>query len=427
VVAGTRAVLSRLRDRVRRTKERKAGGGERVSGAVDRCVSCRVREGVHDLERLRPDDPPGYLCAACHRRWERGRWRSNRKSFDDVVGSFQESFRGPGAGSAGGPRVRYLGLLYLDGNGLGAAFGRLRSLAELRVLSEAVTRVFERLELRAKERVRRLGRTGVVDDDLPLLTYLGGGDEAIWIAPGALAVDLAARAAGWVEEEAEARPELANLLAAAGLPRHLTVAVGLVLCDRGYPVRYQRDLAGDLQKGVKRLYAQGSEPVSGVDFELVTDAYPRGELKVARRSAYGTDEEGFVRTCRPYTADGFATLVEAARSARRHEVATSQLHALQTGAREGEAVFLNFLRYQLARAASRKEFAAWLADRGVDVRERAAVDEFFVHARATSAAGGGEPTGPPVRGTWISDLVELAPFIHLADCLEKEAARHAAA
>ena len=169
------------------------------------------------------------------------------------------------------------------------------------------------------------------------------------------------------------------------------------------------------------------ELASGVDFELVIDAYSRGELKAARKAAYGTDEGGFLRTCRPYRAGDFAGLVEAARAARRHRVATSQLHGLQTGAREGEAVFLNFLRYQLARAASQKEFASWLGELGVDLHDRAAVDGFFVRELARAGGGTNEISGPHVRGTWISDLVELAPFVHLVDRLEEKGARHAAA
>jgi hypothetical protein len=415
---GTRAVLSRLRDRVRRTKDRRWATTEEVPGRLRRCASCRDRAaGETPISRYRADEK-GALCDPCERRWQKGKDRIAGLSFDKVLDEFTARL---GRDAAPGSRASYLGFVYADGNAMGLLFGRLGTLAELRFLSLAVGGIFAAVEGRARREVERfLGPLPA--PRLPFLSFLGGGDEAIWILPGALAVRTVALLPAWLEQEAAAWPDLARLLARAGLER-LTAGTGLVLSGPGYPVRYQYELAKALQKNAKKLFYGATAPHaagdSAVDFAVLTDSSPWSEdLDSARALAFATEEKGFERSLRPYTGKRFTELVSWARGVLEPQpgagagVALSQLYALQSGVREGRRVFLNFLRYQIARPPAGERFQAWLRSAGCDPSDPAAIENFFIHPLAASTA---DPAENAARhGAWIGDLVELAPFVELA-------------
>ena len=398
LVSGTQSVLSRLRDSVRERKDGRLPARASVAGESARCVSCRDRQaGETDCPRRGLDDQPeGKLCEPCRLRWERGRRLIAGNSFEDIVERFVEA-RGTAGGT--GARVRYLGLLYADGNGMGQLFGRLGSLAELRFASTAVARVFDETRERVEEEV------GQVAPEI-LLSLLGGGDEAIWILPGALAVRAAERLAAWVDAAAAAIPGLLPLLTAAGVSR-LTFGAGLVLCDLGFPVRYQHALASALLKSAKAMFqgaAARRDAVSSIDFAVLTDSSPLSEdLPSARALAYATDDPGFVRTCRPYTCESFADLLATARRTRQARLGKSQLYGLQTGATEGLKVFRNHLRYQIARKPAGPRYQAWMGHGGLPDRDE--IDRFFLRG----VDGGG------AKGTWIPDMLELMPFLGLLE------------
>ncbi len=403
LVSGTQAVLSRLRDAVRRKKDEQAPRREAVDGGLRRCASCRDRAG--DREPPIRRTPREYICGPCFQRWEAGRGVIDGISFEDVVDDFAQAIR---QGEVEGSKARDLGFLYTDGNGMGALFGRLDSLAELRFLSRAVSHVFEGLHLRVVDLVRRA--TGLLDDGPkpPLVSLLAGGDEAIWIAPAAVALEAAFHLPTWLAEE-ERRVDGLQALLRRKQSQQLTVGVGLVLCDHSFPVRYQYDLAKALLRSAKRCFYEGIEDhrESGLDFAVLTTGSPMSEsLTDARAVTYGTEEEGFLRTCRPYRARDFTTLRQRYGQAKAAGMARSQLYGLQHGAVEGKAIFLNYLRYQLGRSGEAAErYRTWLKHAGANAQDPAAVERFFV-----------QPLDSPARaGTWIPDALELGPYLDLQD------------
>jgi hypothetical protein len=398
LVSGTQAVLARLRDRVREAKNGSLPDRRALAGDGVRCVSCRDRAaGVRESPRQDLDGKSeGGLCDPCARRWDAGRKLIAGNSFADLIAAFKTSLGDRGAGA----RAQYLGFLYADGNAMGNLFGRLRSLADLRFASRAVARVFAR----AGEEVEREVALWLPPDHA-LLSLLGGGDEMIWILPGALAVRAAAQLGRWIEQGAEGIPELGGLLVAAGTPR-ITFGAGLVLCDLAFPVRYQHELASALLKSAKAMFqdAGAASLVSSIDFAVLTDSSPLSEdLKTARGLAYRTAEPDFVRTCRPYVYRHFADLLDTARGAQEAKLGKSQLYALQGGAAEGKRVFLNYLRYQIARQPAAKRYRDWIGPAAYADPEGA--ERFFVRRLPR---GGGD-----LAGTWIPDLLELAPFLDL--------------
>lgn len=397
LVSGTQGVLSRLRDRIRARKDSRLPDRRRVAGESERCVSCRDREAgetVCPREAL-DGQPEGKLCDPCWLRWKEGRRLIAGNSFNEIAETFGQALKARfGESRATGPKAHYMGFLYADGNAMGNLFGRLKSLAGLRFASTAVSHVFEETRELVKGEADEWAKDCV-------LSLLGGGDEAIWILPGALAVRVAERLESWIDQEAAKIPGLLALLKAAGSPK-LTFGTGLVLCDLGFPVRYQHELASALLKNAKGMF-QGvarEDVVSSIDFMVLTDSSPMSEdLKSARALTYRTEEKTFLRTCRPYTCQGFLNLVAMAQQAKAAKLGKSQLYALQAGAVEGRKVFLNHLRYQIARKPAGPRFKEWMGSAAFAAPE--GIEKFFLGT----------------RGTWIPDLLELKPFL---DLLEKE-------
>jgi hypothetical protein len=391
----------RLRDIVRGRKNSRLPERHAVPGGGPRCVSCRDRAAGNRRSPRQDLDlqPEGFLCDPCARRWDEGRYEVIAgNSFEDLVENFNRTL---GTDSSGARRrAQYLGFLYADGNAMGNLFGRLTSLTDLRFASRAVAEIFARTNDRVEAAVALR-----LPPRQALLSLLGGGDETIWILPSALAVQMAGELEAWIEKEANQISGLSALLAAAGSPR-LTFGAGLVLCDLSFPVRYQYELASTLLKNAKAMFL-GTPPdavESSIDFAVLTDSSPLSEdLKTARRLAYRTDERDFLRTCRPYAYGDFSALLDLARAASQAGIGKSQLYALQAGAAEGRKVFLNHLRYQLAREPATKSYLKWI---GVEIfADPEAIERFFL--RKVPAAGRG------VEATWIPDLLELAPFLDL--------------
>jgi hypothetical protein len=395
LVSGTQAVLARLRDQVRRKKDERGPEAVGVGGGQERCVSCRDRAvGRRRIGDFRQDPRvDGPLCDPCALRWDVGRVEIAGISFEELV-------------EAAGPereKSKYIGFLYVDGNSMGALFGSLASLPEIRFLSQAVREVFEELRRQVKKEVHRFA-PGRSDRDLPLVGYLGGGDEAIWILPGPLAVHVTEKLTSWIEKASAAITDLPPLLEKkTGVP-HVTFGAGLVLCGSSYPVRYQFGLAKELQKNAKSMFyqARGGKAFSSFDFEVLTDSSPLSEnLEASRALTDRTEEPGFRRSCRPYAAEGFTALLARMRRLRDEDVklATSQLYAFQEGSREGRRIFLNFLRYQIARKPAGARYQSWLNAFGVSPADPAAVERFFVQDLGKGS------------GTWIGDGLQLAPFL----------------
>ncbi len=394
VVSGTPAVLSRLHDAIRRKKDEQALDRESVPGDRPRCRSCRDRiEGTKTLKSLGRLDEDGALCGPCAERWEKGKELIKGISFEDLIE------RWTGARPEGSRKDGYLGFLYADGNGMGALFGGLTSLGELQMLSREVTGCFKALRDRVLAAVAKvLKPTGTETPATLYLDLLAGGDEVIWILPAGLAVHVAEQLPAWLDAEVAKRPALVELLARQGRPG-LTVGIGLALCGLGYPVRYQYQLAKALQKEAKQRSGSTGKEESTIDFELLTDSSPQSQdFKSLRRLMARTEEDGFLRTCRPYSSEEMTQLRQRVERALDSELALSQLYGLAAGSHQGRRPFLNLLRYQIARKPAADRYQAWLKSCGVDAASPEQIESFFVRDQGETAA------------LWIDDALDLLPF-----------------
>ena len=395
VVSGTPALLSLLHDEIRRKKDERPQDRAVVAGNQPRCRSCRDREaGKTTLHSLGRPDENGAVCDPCERRWRTGRGEIEGLSFQELIDHWT------GSQAEGTRKGSYLGFLYADGNGMGALFGKLRSLDELRTLSGEVTACFEALRSTVEKEVE----AALPEKDRSraarlFLDLLAGGDEVIWILPAALAVHVAERLEGWLAAEVAARPDLGEILSKHGR-KGLSIGIGLALCGLGYPVRYQYQLAKDLQKHAKdRTYVSGVEE-STLDFELLTDSSPlTQDFRALRVLFTKTQEQGFIRTCRPYNCRELTILRQRLERALGNDLALSQLYGLAAGSQEGRLPFLNLLRYQIARKPAGERYQEWLRQCDVDPADPVAIERFFIHARGQEAA------------LWIQDALDLLPFL----------------
>ncbi|HSS48510.1 MAG TPA: hypothetical protein VLX28_06160 [Thermoanaerobaculia bacterium] len=395
IVSGTPALLSLLHDKIRKEKNERLNPRATVGGTQPRCRSCRDREaGKTTLQSLGRPEERGAVCAPCERRWREGRGEIKGVSFEELISHWTDTY--PESSRKGS----YLGFLYADGNGMGALFGKLQSLAELQTLSREVTACFEGLRARVREEVGKALPEEVRDQPKTMfLDLLAGGDEVIWILPAALAVHVAERLEEWLAAEVAARSGLAELLSQQGRKR-LSIGIGLALCGLGYPVRYQYQLAKALQKHAKdRTYASSMDE-STIDFELLTDSSPLSQdFKDLRELFTKTQEKDFIRTCRPYDCRELTALRRQIEAAVDNDLAISQLYGLAAGSQEGRLPFLNLLRYQIARKPAGERYQAWLRQCGVDPADPVAIEQFFVRARGRDTA------------LWIQDALDLLPFL----------------
>ncbi|MFY9823112.1 MAG: hypothetical protein WAM82_17145 [Thermoanaerobaculia bacterium] len=395
IVSGTPALLSLLHDKIRKRKEERLHPRAPVGANQPRCRSCRDREaGKTTLHSLGRPEEKGAVCAPCERRWREGRGEIKGVSFEELINHWTDTY------PESSRKDSYLGFLYADGNGMGALFGKLPSLAELQTLSREVTACFEGLRVRVREEVKKVLPEEVRDQPKTMfLDLLAGGDEVIWILPAALAVHVAERLEEWLAAEVAARPVLTALLSQHGR-KGLSIGIGLALCGLGYPVRYQYQLAKALQKHAKdRTYASSMDE-STIDFELLTDSSPLSQdFKDLRELFTKTQEKGFVRTCRPYGCRELTALRRHIERALENDLAISQLYGLAAGSQEGRLPFLNLLRYQIARKPAGERYQAWLRQCEVDPADPAAIEQFFIRTRGQKAA------------LWIQDALDLLPFL----------------
>lgn len=398
LVSGTPGLVARIRDEIRRLKSEKGPRSTGVDGRQDRCVACRDRVGTVPLSKYRPkrapDEPeePGFLCDACDHRWGVGKRRIDGLSLEVLIKPYAET-------NGAAARSRYVGFLYSDGNAMGALFNNIPSMGLLRFASLAVGDLFRSVGDRVAALMKEKGEPAAEGGD-NFLSFLGGGDEAIWILPGRFAVQVAESLPGWIRQWIEKSPEFTEAVLKPAHRTTLSVGIGLALCEYKYPVRYQFELAKQLLRSAKeRFYAAPREDCSALDFEVLTDASPLSQdLEAVRKLAYSSDDPDFDLTQRPYSEREFSDLDRLVRISLKHQVPNNQLYSLSGSAREGWRIFANHLCYQVAR--NQESYGAWLKELGIDIKDRRRLEDFFIRRIDKSSR----------RRAWIVDALELRPF-----------------
>lgn len=378
------------------------GGGE--------CTECLVRDARYTW---RTEDQEHRLCESCERKRrassdEHGAWRERYAAYSGTplapTRSLTDIAATPDAGGGA-----YLGLLYGDGNGLGAVLAAQNSLPALRCFSTRLDEAMQDSFFEALRRCNPFRRAEIV---------VLGGDDARLFVPGPVAWSIANAAVRHFEET------FRN--ATSGEPT-LTMSIGVLICHPKTPLVLQNDAVVQLLRAAKhRAKAVHGCPESAVDIAVLDsfDAFADSlaayrEATLRRRLPSGATVE---LTTRPFALRESVGMWDAVRALAQRASATdpgappaptdgpgrshrTQIHALADALRAcavpEEADI--FLHYQMARAGP-----AW----------RAALDLTLRRLR-TAFGDPAQPTPPSLfvrredgegpRSAWL-DLAELLDF-----------------
>jgi len=284
-------------------------------------------------------------------------------------------------GQVAKPR-RFIGLVYGDGNNVGAIIEKIRTPAEYRQFAHKLfdatqKAVFRALadNLKATKITRRDERTGKTGEEWihPFEIISIGGDDVFLIVPGDKALPIARDIARYLEEAFQSR----CLATEKGLTVHryrpleqtqpvtpepqpaISLSAGVIIAGENTPIFFLHDLVTALLKSAKakakELKEQGYRGGT-LDF-LILKAIPMvtTELTDFREAAYLVE---FPKAClrltaRPYTLVEVDGLLAAAQALKRADFPRTQLHAMRRYIRLGRmTATVNYLYFRIRSRAS---------------------------------------------------------------------------
>ena len=273
----------------------------------------RGKEGKN--RRARPE------CAPCVRRLATARQGRD----DDEAEDFEAIAKGSGV----------LGVIYLDGNGIGATTAQLRSPFAYRRFSRGIDDALRDAKNTALENF------GLKDSNR-YQEPITGGDDLILIVPGDLALPLARDLLRAFITRCDDDPD--GSLRYARVP--LGAAVGVALGKDKLPIRHLIDEAEVLLKksAKKRIYSQPGLRTA-LDFNIVDDGSSRRAFAPAARLL--KPKPPLAVSARPYSLEEFQCFSR--RRAVLLKLGNSQLHALRQVAAAGPNQLRNHVLYQIGR------------------------------------------------------------------------------
>jgi hypothetical protein len=244
----------------------------------------------------------------------------------------------------------YVALLHADGNGIGQRYKpRRKEGADAfpgdKIAAEAHGEAFfhsMRVAVR-RSLVDALRKTFKEPSaKWPYELLMLGGDDLLLVCRASLALEFACKYA----------TELSKYTLADGQP--LTIAIGIAIAQKSYPLHRLHELAESLASSAKRLYRSLPDPPeaamgkpSVIDWQVVTQSWFEGVAEARRHSdgiAYAVDgqTETLLLTGRPYRVlgeMGLEGLVEGAKaldsSSGHDSAARSPLRSLRTACERG--------------------------------------------------------------------------------------------
>lgn len=298
---------------------------------AERCVVCgrRAAAGVRErgLERR-----PRAECAACDLRIRTGK---ARVYFEKEPSDFEAVADGAG----------FLGVVYLDGNGVGKTIRELQSPLAYAEFSRAMTFVVRNSFRKvAGQYGLATGRELAAGEDdeaeggfqLPIR----GGDDLVAILPGAATLPLTRDLLVTLEQEADSNPALRDT--------RLGASAGIALARARFPIRNLLEEAEDLLRIAKRRVYSPPSVRSALAFAIVHDGTPRAESIEPERWAKGPGE--LLHSGVPYSLEEFAELSRRRRILREADIGRSQLFGLRRAAEGGPAQLRSHVLYQIGRS-----------------------------------------------------------------------------
>lgn len=374
--------------RLRRLKLSKAAAPLfEVSPFTERCAYCHFRPAF----QIAPEVDERPICCVCRRkRQDRGEraahsfylgqfWRYlDRERSNGNVLPYERGLRKDTslfdwkdvesppdldfiAESSKGKTKNFVGIIYADGNNMGA---KLESIAEDHQFGAFATEVRENV----KESVfsalgnyldgYRTGKCNRVKDGKACerdhkfhpfeIISIGGDDVYLFVPP-----DVALEIARHICEEFEKLCSRSTNTSVQGL----TLSAGVLIAHVSTPVYFSRSVVKGLLKSAKQLSKTKNPPQSALDFQVITaDTSISEDISAFRGQAYCNRFVGEVLTSRPVTLNQLSRLIAAVRELKSRRFPKSQLYALREAVVQGpQPRATNFYYYQKGRDDAKAE------------------------------------------------------------------------
>lgn len=390
-----------------------------LASQARRCSSCDVRPAAYHREQ-----PTQDLCDACLRKREAGLIakkgaRSQASGWLQSWGSWLEEtarvevagtvddLQELGALSRTSAAENYVGLIYADGNSVGAHVAGLASIAAYRRFASQMQQANEQAVARALARYTQPKQS---TDVWPFEIITIGGDDVLLFVGADVALEVAAA--------------IAKDFGAAMQGTGISLSAGVLIMPMHTPVRFARDLVEQLLKSAKRT-SKDAKVGATIDFmalKAVTmlseqiDHYR--EIAHVRGGAAlrnGARAPTLRLSQRPYTLAQLDHLIAAAQALDEAHFPRSQLYQLREFVEGGEQLrAIVDYRYFVERGKQRREGGAVYRTLDTQLAQLCAGDGWLPWR--------GLPTDKPASyDTPLLDLIEIAPFLSAPERVPMEA------
>jgi len=396
-----------------------------VSPFTERCTYCQFRPAF----KLTSDVDQAPICQACDRKREKQArsfyinqfidyLRSEASRGDELpsyltglkrdhtLGDWGEIESPPDleavAEAAAESRAKnYVGIIYADGNDMGAMLDRLETPAAFKSFAQEVRSTIEQAVFsglgkllhghRTTER-EEIGSDGKKRKRMiryhPFEIVSIGGDDVYLFVPADIALELALHICREFE---------------TAFSGELTLAAGVLLAHVNTPIYFSRDVVKGLLKNAKTLSKAGQQTISAVDFQTITaDTVVSESIPQFREKAYYNRRFPMPEklTTRPLTLGQLEDMLNVVRLLKQERSPKTQLYALRDAVVRGpQPRATNYYNYQRARSEELKKAYEPLH---VYLRKLSGDDRFLPFFKPADQADLVTP---------IVDLVEIYDFV----------------
>jgi CRISPR-associated protein Cmr2 len=311
---------------------------------------CEVCE-VKPASKLVPiEDETQWICEVCCRKRKEGR-REKFESYerflqyDQAYSSRFKNVLPPQSldeiGKASKGRANnYIGVILLDGDGIGGFLQRLSTPSAYRTFSQKLLKatheaVYKGLYL--TEPVELEDKLGNRKTIAPFEIVLLGGDDLFLIVRGDAAIPIAFKIASNFQEY---------------FHNELTMSGSVVIAKSHTPIYNLRLLAEELQGSAKSFKKKNKKEEGVIDFAIITGSGTSAISEESFKKAYKIDDgsDSLHLTLRPYPLSFLKEILNIAYCLKKDGFPKTQLNNLQTSLSLGNRLrSLNYYHYQWAR------------------------------------------------------------------------------
>lgn len=254
------------------------------------------------------------------------------------------------AKAAAGKVNNFVGIIYADGNNMGAKLNSFATKDEFKQFAEEVRKImkqavysglgqlldghrFAEYERRADDRRRQ--RQHYKHHPFEIITI--GGDDVYLFVPADVALEMALHLCREFDH---------------AFNGELTLAVGVLIAHHMTPIYFSRSIAKGLLKHAKKLSKAQTPVVSAIDFQVITaDTAISEDVEGFRKQTYRNHYQNEGLTTRPLTVQQFEELLATARRLKAERFPKAQLHVLREAVVRGPRLLAsNFYHYQRGRS-----------------------------------------------------------------------------